>query len=285
MSSLFYPSPGPQRTLPAPLPAGRKRLIYSGRLAAAKRVDLLIDAFAADGNHSLGRAIEAADDALMAAGHGITDLLKVPTARDTATDADLTAGVGPLWQKIAIDNLMKLADEMGFKVIIDWVANHTGADHIWIAEHPEFYHHNGQGEFFDKNGWDDVYVGNDFHENDYYYINNGNGTFTDVTESAGVGLGDRVCVGAFSDRRLGRADVVGALPAALAPEGVEILGRVDEQEKLERMARAHVHVATSSREGWGLVVSEAAALGTPTIAVAGSAAAFARASMLVSSSS
>jgi TDG/mug DNA glycosylase family protein len=47
-------------------------------------------------------AIESADDALMAAGHGITDLLKVPTARDEATDAALTAGVGPLWQKIAI---------------------------------------------------------------------------------------------------------------------------------------------------------------------------------------
>ena len=46
--------------------------------------------------------IEAADDALLAAGHGITDLLKIPTARDDATDADLTAGVGPLWQKIAI---------------------------------------------------------------------------------------------------------------------------------------------------------------------------------------
>jgi double-stranded uracil-DNA glycosylase len=46
--------------------------------------------------------VETADDALMAAGHGITDLLKLPTARDTATDADLTAGVGALWQKIAI---------------------------------------------------------------------------------------------------------------------------------------------------------------------------------------
>jgi glycosyltransferase involved in cell wall biosynthesis len=51
-----------------------------------------------------------------------------------------------------------------------------------------------------------------------------------------------------------------------APEGVEILGRVSEEEKIDRMARAHVHVATSAREGWGLVVSEAAALGTPTIA-------------------
>jgi len=46
--------------------------------------------------------IDTADDALVAAGHGITDLLKVPTARDDASDATLTAGVGPLWQKIAI---------------------------------------------------------------------------------------------------------------------------------------------------------------------------------------
>src|SRR4051794_28524215 len=38
--------------------------------------------------------IETADDALMAAGHGITDLLKLPTPRDTASDAELTAGVG-----------------------------------------------------------------------------------------------------------------------------------------------------------------------------------------------
>ena len=30
-----------------------------------------------------------------------------------------------------------------------------------------------------NDGWDDVYVGNDFHENDYYYVNNGNGTFTE----------------------------------------------------------------------------------------------------------
>jgi glycosyltransferase involved in cell wall biosynthesis len=51
-----------------------------------------------------------------------------------------------------------------------------------------------------------------------------------------------------------------------APEGVEFLGRVSEEEKHARMARAHVHLATSVREGWGLVVTEAAALGTPTIA-------------------
>lgn len=49
-----------------------------------------------------GTEIETADDALLAAGHGITDLLKEPTARDEATDGALRAGVGPLWQKVAI---------------------------------------------------------------------------------------------------------------------------------------------------------------------------------------
>jgi TDG/mug DNA glycosylase family protein len=46
--------------------------------------------------------VETADDALVAAGHGITDLLKLPTPRDIASDAELTSGVGPLWQKIAL---------------------------------------------------------------------------------------------------------------------------------------------------------------------------------------
>jgi len=32
---------------------------------------------------------------------------------------------------------------------------------------------------FNNDGWEDIYVGNDFHENDYYYLNNGNGSFTE----------------------------------------------------------------------------------------------------------
>ncbi len=51
-----------------------------------------------------------------------------------------------------------------------------------------------------------------------------------------------------------------------APPGIEFLGRVTEETKRDLIARAHVHLATSVREGWGLVVSEAAAVGTPTIA-------------------
>ena len=46
--------------------------------------------------------LAAADDALVAAGHGITDLLKLPTPRDSASATALRAGVGPLFQKVAI---------------------------------------------------------------------------------------------------------------------------------------------------------------------------------------
>ncbi len=47
-------------------------------------------------------AIEAADDALVSAGHGITDLIKRPTERDVASAGALTEGVGPLWQKVSL---------------------------------------------------------------------------------------------------------------------------------------------------------------------------------------
>jgi len=40
----------------------------------------------------------------------------------------------------------------------------------------------------------------------------------------------------------------------MAPEGVVFLGKVPPAKKLERLARAHVLIATSVREGWGLVV-------------------------------
>ncbi|ARA92824.1 hypothetical protein AWN76_006360 [Rhodothermaceae bacterium RA] len=35
-----------------------------------------------------------------------------------------------------------------------------------------------------RDGWPDLYVGNDFHENDYLYLNNGDGTFTEAIRDA-----------------------------------------------------------------------------------------------------
>ncbi|MCE2957237.1 MAG: VCBS repeat-containing protein, partial [Flammeovirgaceae bacterium] len=37
---------------------------------------------------------------------------------------------------------------------------------------------------FNLDGYPDIYVGNDFHEDDYLYINNGNGTFTESGKKA-----------------------------------------------------------------------------------------------------
>ena len=36
---------------------------------------------------------------------------------------------------------------------------------------------------FNNDGWDDLYISNDFHEDDYYYINNKNGTFSEQLKS------------------------------------------------------------------------------------------------------
>jgi hypothetical protein len=48
---------------------------------------------------------------------------------------------------------------------------------------------------FDGDGYDDIYFVNQLGRN-ALYRNNRDGTFTDVTDKAGVGVGDRVCVGA-----------------------------------------------------------------------------------------
>ncbi|TMI96989.1 MAG: DUF3459 domain-containing protein [Bacteroidetes bacterium] len=42
--------------------------------------------------------------------------------------------------------LVNHSHNMGFKVIIDWVPNHTGADHPWLKTHPGFYIKNNKGE-------------------------------------------------------------------------------------------------------------------------------------------
>ena len=41
--------------------------------------------------------------------------------------------------------LVDQAHELGLKVILDWVANHTAFDHTWTVEHPEFYTYDEEG--------------------------------------------------------------------------------------------------------------------------------------------
>ena len=54
-------------------------------------------------------------------------------------------------------NLVYNAHSFGFKVIIDWVANHTGNDNVWIDLHPDFFTYNEETkEIIHPNGWEDV---------------------------------------------------------------------------------------------------------------------------------
>ena len=44
-------------------------------------------------------------------------------------------------------NLVNESHQLGFKIIIDWVANHTGWDHHWTFEHPDWYRKDASGGF------------------------------------------------------------------------------------------------------------------------------------------
>ena len=55
--------------------------------------------------------------------------------------------------KALVDKIHK----MGMYVIIDWVANHTAWDNIWMDEHPEFYTEDSDGNFISPvPDWTDV---------------------------------------------------------------------------------------------------------------------------------
>ncbi len=53
-------------------------------------------------------------------------------------------------------SLVRYAHDLGFKVIIDWVANHTGNDNVWIEKHPDFFMYDDQSQIKHPNGWEDV---------------------------------------------------------------------------------------------------------------------------------
>jgi len=62
-----------------------------------------------------------------------------------------------------VDQLIQDIHELDMKIILDWVPNHTGWDHIWLKNHPEWYTQNDQGEIIDphndqgeSHGWTDV---------------------------------------------------------------------------------------------------------------------------------
>jgi glycosidase len=53
-------------------------------------------------------------------------------------------------------DLVDAAHTLGMKVIIDWVANHTGSQHEWMQENPSWFAQDAASNFTERNGWDDV---------------------------------------------------------------------------------------------------------------------------------
>lgn len=56
-----------------------------------------------------------------------------------------------------LKEFVRTAHSLGMKVILDEVCNHTGADNIWVEQHPEYYARNEKGEMFGPYDWTDTY--------------------------------------------------------------------------------------------------------------------------------
>jgi glycosidase len=52
--------------------------------------------------------------------------------------------------------LVREAHQLGLKVIIDWVANHSGNDNVWIAQHPGYFVRDNNGNVMHPYDWEDV---------------------------------------------------------------------------------------------------------------------------------
>ena len=67
--------------------------------------------------------------------------------------------VNPEFGKLEdLQRLVNHAHQLGMKVVLDWVANHTGRDNVWVKEHKDFYNLDSLGNPAVPAGtdWDDV---------------------------------------------------------------------------------------------------------------------------------
>jgi glycosidase len=67
-------------------------------------------------------------------------------------------GINPEYgTKEDFKRLVDKAHEAGFKVILDWVANHTGCDNVWLSDHPDWYVKDEAGNPKSPYDWTDTY--------------------------------------------------------------------------------------------------------------------------------
>lgn len=95
-----------------------------------------------------------------------------------STDTYVDTSVRNKKNEVSGDKLMR-CDKVGNKTFYTEVTVQAGIYSSVIG-----YGLNVMIGDFNNDNWDDIYLSNDFHENDYYYINNRNGSFTEKNQQA-----------------------------------------------------------------------------------------------------
>ena len=54
------------------------------------------------------------------------------------------------------NKIVASAHNLGMKVLIDWVPNHSGADHYWLKTQPDFYERDSTGKAIYTADWSDT---------------------------------------------------------------------------------------------------------------------------------
>ena len=89
----------------------------------------------------IGKAGRKADESQLGSYYAVRDYKAVNPEFGTMAD----------WKA-----LVKYAHSLGFKVITDWVPNHSSPDNHWITKHPDFYAHDSLGNIISPFDWTDT---------------------------------------------------------------------------------------------------------------------------------
>ncbi len=125
--------------------ADRKELTFPQKLSGSTIYEVNIRQFTPEGTFKafsghLPRLKELGVDVLwLMPIHPISKTNRKGTLGSYYAPSDYT-GVNPEFGTIDdFKALLHQAHDMGFYLILDWVPNHTGRDHRWVTEHPDYY--------------------------------------------------------------------------------------------------------------------------------------------------
>ena len=133
--------------------------------------------------------------------------------------------------------LVHKAHELGFKVITDWVPNHSGADHSWLTSHPDFYKRDSAGNAVSAYDWTDTRK-----------LNYDNRELRDTMIAAMKFWVDSTGIDGF------RCDVAGEVPTDFWKECISTLRKSKELFFLAEADKAELHNAGfDASYGWSVM--------------------------------